>query len=256
MKIRLKPLSWIAAIGCLAFAVGRLLAGDPPPAPAVSTYAPADDLVAQVRILVEGFGAIVASEDAYQTDSAKLKREAHTLASLALVLGLHDSDNPLKAVAPSLVAAAKKLAGAGNYDAAKQGVDEVRNAAAGAGESAAGKLQWEKVSGLGQLMKQVTATNLRLKRNLKRFDDKKAENARDAAVLAVIAQMAVYDTHEVKRPEDVDQWYQFCGQMRDAAGELNAKIKAADQDAAGAAMVKLGQSCDACHAVFRKDLIK
>jgi cytochrome c556 len=73
-------------------------------------------------------------------------------------------------------------------------------------------------------------------------------------VLAAIAQMAVYDTHEVKRPEDLDQWYQFCGQMRDAAGELNAKVKSADKEGAGAAMVKLGRSCDACHAVFHKEL--
>ncbi|HEV3006505.1 MAG TPA: hypothetical protein VGX78_18695 [Pirellulales bacterium] len=256
MKVRLKPLCCVVAIGCLAFAVGHLPASDPPPPPAVSQFAPADDLVAQVKLTIAGFGALVASEEAYQADSPKLKRDAHTLAVLALVLGLHDSEHSLKAAAPALVAAAQGLAAANDYDTAKKAVEAVRKAAAGEGAPTTGELKWEKVAGLGQLMKQVTATNVRLKRNLKRFDDKQAENARDAAVLAVIAQMAVLDTHEVKRAEDLDQWYQFCGQMRDAAGELNAKIKSADKEGAGAAMLSLGQSCDACHAVFRKDLIK
>ncbi|HEV3021417.1 MAG TPA: hypothetical protein VGX76_03085 [Pirellulales bacterium] len=256
MKFRWKSSCYLAAIGCFALAVARLSAGDPPPPPAVSQFAPADDLLAQVKLTIDGFGALVASEEAYQADSTKLNRDAHTLAALALVLGLHDSDHALKAAAPALVAAAQGLAAAADYDTAKKAVEAVRKAAAGEGAPTTGELKWEKVAGLGPLMKQVTATNIRLKRNLKRFDDKHAENARDAAVLAVIAQMAVLDTHEVQRPEDLDQWYQFCGQMRDAAGELNAKIKSADKEGAGAAMLSLGQSCDSCHAVFRKDLIK
>ncbi|HUY31478.1 MAG TPA: hypothetical protein VMV69_01760 [Pirellulales bacterium] len=244
-----------ALIGCLALAVGRcLLAGDPPPSPPVSQFAPADDLAAQVKLTIAGFGPLVASEEAYTTDAAKLRRDAHTVAALALVLGLHDSENSFKAVAPALVAAARQLAQAKDYATAKQAVQAVQKAAAGEGGAVDGELKWEKVAGLGQLMKQATATNTRLKRGLKRFDDKKAENARDAAVLAAIAQMAVYDTHEVKHPQDLDQWYQFCGQMRDAAGELNAKVKAADKEGAGAAMIQLGRSCNACHAVFHKEL--
>ncbi|HVC96579.1 MAG TPA: hypothetical protein VND64_23035 [Pirellulales bacterium] len=254
MKSRPKWFRRLALIGCIALCVGRSLAGDPPASPPVSRFAPADDLAVQIKFTISGFGALVASEEAYQADADKLRRDAHTLAALALVLGMHDSEHPLKAAAPALVATARALAQAKDYASAKQAVEAVQKAVAGEGGAVDGELKWEKVAGLGQLMKQVTATNTRLKRGLKRFDDKKDENARDAAVLAAIAQMAVYDTHEVKRPEDLDQWYQFCGQMRDAAGELNAKVKAADKEGAGAAMVKLGKSCEACHAVFHKEL--
>jgi len=243
-----------ALIGCVAIGVGRLLAGDPPPSPPVSQFAPADDLAAQIKLLIGGCGTLVESEEGYQADANKLRRDAHTLAALALVLGMHDSEHSLRVAAPSLVAAAQALAQAKDYSTAKQAVMSLQKAAAGDGGAVDGQLKWEKVAGLGELMKQVTATNTRLKRGLKRFDDKKDENARDAAVLAAIAQMAVYDTHEVKRPEDLDQWYQFCGQMRDAAGELNAKVKAAEKEGAGTAMAKLGKSCDACHAVFHKEL--
>jgi hypothetical protein len=86
---------------------------------------------------------------------------------------------------------------------------------------------------------------------MRRFGKQTEEQARDAAVLAAIAQACVYDTHEVKNPDDLDRWYQLCGQMRDAAGELNAKVHAADKPGAEAALLKIAQSCDDCHEAFR-----
>jgi hypothetical protein len=162
-----------AVIGFLALAVSRLVAGDPPPSPPVSQFAPVDDLATQIKLTIGGFATMVASEETYQTDADKLRRDAHTLAALALVLGLHDSEHPLKAVAPALVAAARALAQAKDYVTAKQAVEVVQAAAAGNGGAIDGELKWEKVAGLGQLMKQVTATNTRLKRGLKRFDENK-----------------------------------------------------------------------------------
>ena len=125
MKSRLTSCCRFAVVGCLALAVGRLLAGDPPPSRPVSQFAPADDLVAQVKLTMAGFAPLVASEEAYQTDAARLKRDAHTLAALALVLGLHDSDHSLKAAAPALLTAARQLAQANDFATAKTAVEAV-----------------------------------------------------------------------------------------------------------------------------------
>ena len=73
------------------------------------------------------------------------------------------------------------------------------------------------------------------------------------AVIAIIAQGTMADTHEAKTPEQEQQWQAFSVQMRDAAGAVNAAIRAQDEAAAGAAMENLQQSCEDCHAVFHKE---
>ncbi len=164
----------------------------------------------------------LADAQSYTDKSRQVKRDAHTLSALALTLAKHDQDHRLKASAPTLLAAAQQLAGAKDYDAAKKAFANVESATAGKSTDAAAPAEWRKVAGLGQLMKQVTFINNRLKRNLRRFDERKDDNVRDAATLAAIAQACNYDTHEVKDPADLDKWYQLCGEMRDAAGALNA----------------------------------
>jgi hypothetical protein len=233
--------------------LGSLLAGDPPAPSKLSTVAPAADLVAQAKLYVEAFGKGLASEQDYKDNADKIKRDANTLTALALVLGNHDADNELKAAAPALIGASQELAKAADYAAAKSALENVRSAIDGKGERAAKAAapKWAKVASMGQLMKQVTFVNNRLKRSMRRFGKQNEEQARDAAVLAAIAQAVVYDTHEVKNPGDLDRWYQLCGQMRDAAGELNAKVSLADKAGAEAALLKLAQSCDDCHKVFR-----
>jgi hypothetical protein len=111
--------------------------------------------------------------------------------------------------------------------------------------------QPRRVGSMGQLMKQAGFANNRIKRGLRRITDKVDEKARDAAVLAAIAQATVYDTEGVKGEGRLDQWYQLCGEMRDGAGKLNAAIRAADKEGAEAASQELERSCNACHAAFR-----
>ena len=83
--------------------------------------------------------------------------------------------------------------------------------------------------------------------------EKEAEKAAGyAAALAVIGQAAMADTHEVKNPADLEKWYQFCAEMRDAAGAVGNGVRAQDFAATTAAMKRLSQNCDDCHAVFRK----
>ncbi|MEX2121125.1 MAG: hypothetical protein WD847_16150 [Pirellulales bacterium] len=251
---RLTPLKSLLLVCCfVVVGVAGLLAADPPEPPPLSGVIPAEDLVAQIKLYLTSFDEWLADEEQYKANALRVVRDANTLAVLSLVLCKHDAEHELKASAPALLAAARELAAAEDFAAAKAAHAKVQAAAsASAGEAPVPK--WEPVAALGQVMKQVTFVNNRLKRGMRRFDRLGEQNARDAAVLAAIAQAVTYDTHEVEKPEDVDQWYQFCGQMRDAAGELNARIKSADKEGADAAMLKLSKSCDACHAAFRPDI--
>jgi hypothetical protein len=166
-------------------------------------------------------------------------------------LGLHDTANELKSAAPGLVKAAQDLGKAADYAAAQTALAGVKAAIEGKAKEGP-ELNWNtRVASLGQLMKQVTSTDARLRRNLRRFDRLAQENAQSAALLAVIAQAAIADTHEVKDPADLPKWYQWCADMRDAAGGVNRAIKAKDPQAADAAAKRLMQSCDDCHAVFQ-----
>lgn len=240
-----------AALGLLVCGT-LVLSADPPAPPKLSQIVPADDLVAQVRAFDHDFQTALASEKSYQDESHKVKRDAHTVAAVAMVLGLYDTDHELRSAAPALVKAARALAAAPDYAAAKQAAADL-HAALAEKTAASEPAKPEKVASMGQLMKQVTFVNNRLKRGLRRLNDKTDEKARDAALLAAIAQAIVYDTHEVKKEEQQEDWYRFCGEMRDAAGELNAQIKAADKQGAERAVKRLGQSCDACHQVFRPE---
>jgi hypothetical protein len=231
--------------------VGDLIAGDPPAPPKLSSVVAPDDLVAQVKTYVASLGEATADEKTYGEKSREVSRDANTLVVLALFLAKHDADHELKSAAPAIFPAAQKLAKSKDYATAKAAYEQVRAAAAGS-SSDKPELKWEKVASLGQLMKQATFINTRLRRNIRRFDEKAEGNARDAALLAVIAQAATFDTHEVKNPADLDKWYEFCAEMRDAASEVNAKIKAKQEDAANKAVARVAKSCETCHAVFHK----
>ena len=104
-------------------------------------------------------------------------------------------------------------------------------------------------------MKQVTFVNNRLRRNMRRFDDKSEDIALDAAVLSAIAQAVAHDYSAAKNPEEQAQWYEFSREMRDSAGELNAQAHQRDRNAVDAALATLSKSCEQCHAVFRKQLL-
>jgi hypothetical protein len=229
------------------------MAAEPPKAPPVSTFAPAEDLVKQVDLFVADFKAGLASQQDYSDKKIMLTRNAHTLAVLGVALGLHDQQNRLKDSAPALVAAAQELAKAEDYAAAQAAFTQVQQAVAGAAKKGP-ELKWShKVASLGQIMKQVTATDTRLRRNLRRFDQLAEENARSASLLAVIAQAAMYDTHEVKNPEELGKWYQMSADMRDIAASVATAIRAKDKPAAEAGLKRLTQSCDDCHSVFQTE---
>ena len=112
----------------------------------------------------------------YMDKSRQITRDAHTLAALALVLAKHDQDHRLKARAQALLTAAQQLAKAKEYAAAKRAFEAVEDAANGEAPVAAADVKWERIAGLGQMMKQVTFVNNRLRRNMRRFEDRADDN--------------------------------------------------------------------------------
>ncbi|MGD9721331.1 MAG: hypothetical protein AB7O59_08985 [Pirellulales bacterium] len=225
-----------------------------PPAAPVSTYAPATDLLEQVDFFTGRVSESLAAPAAF--DLAKQSRtlkDANTLAVLALALALHDQDFPQKAAMPALLQAAQQLAAA-DADYAKASLALAQIKAARQGQAPAVDIpKWEKVASLPLLMKQVPLIHTALKRGIdpRRLARQKAQAAGQAAALAAIAQASQFDDEYAKTPEQIENWRRLCGDMRDAAGSVNAAIAAADLQRVDESMKRLTQSCDACHAAFR-----
>lgn len=224
----------------------------PPAAPPVSKFAPAKDLESQVDYYVERLTEGVASADDYADNKETVWKDANTLAVIALALGMHDTKSKYQASAGELLAAAQKLAEAEDYASAAAALKAVQAAASGGTGSA--ELSWKPVASLEALMKQVPLVNTKLKRVVPRRMERSADEAAGhAAVLGAIAQATLADTHEATSDEQVQQWYDFSAQMREAAAAVNRAIRANDKDAAGTAMDALQKSCDDCHAVFHPE---
>ena len=246
------PRRWFIVVVAVVSSA-HLLHAEAPKAPPVSSFAPAEDLVGQTKAFVTAFDAALASEQDFMEKKDQVKHNGHALAVVAVALGLHDTPNELKASAPALLTAAQSMAKAQDYAAAKAALAGIKDAMGGKAKDGP-ELSWStKVASLGQLMKQVTSTESRLRRNLRRFDRLAEDNAQNSALLAVIAQAAIADTHEVKNPADLPKWYQWAGDMRDAAAGVNRAIKAKNPAAADAAAKRLLQSCDDCHTVFQTE---
>ena len=227
---------------------------EPPAAPKVSTFAPMDDLVGQIKYFKERAEKGVASKDDFDDGAQnKLKKDANTLAVLSLTLALHDGDHPLKAKAAGILAAAQKVAGSAktlDHAASKSAVEELAKVWAGDAKSDH-KLTWnDKVGDFPALMKAVPLINTGLKKGVAKMDQAAAGNA---ATLAVIAQATMADTSAVKNPADTQKWYAFSAEMRDAAAAVNQGLHAKEKDKVEAGMKRPSKSCETCHEVFRKD---
>lgn len=245
---------WCCLLGTLtglAFVLaGTVSAADLPEAPKVSSFAPATDLAGQLEAYVDGLQEGVKDAAGFEEAKSKLTKDANTVLLIALGLGLSDKESAYKEAAPALVEASKKLMAAKDYEAAKGGVQAIKEAMTSKGDPS--KLSWKdaKDASLAELMKQVPLINTKLKRNLRQFKQRAKETAGQTAVIAVIGQGSMPLAGETQKPSEAEAWFKHCTQMRDAAGAVNAAIHAKDQKAAEKAMTDLAQSCDDCHAVF------
>jgi hypothetical protein len=256
---QMKRTTWLCLLVGVFVGVALLSAGGVAmaDAPKVSTFAPAKDLAGQVNEYLKDLEDAVKNESEFADNQGKIAKDANTLIVIVLALGMHDTDNPYKAAAPALIKATQDLAAAKDHAAAKAATEAVKKAASSKA-GGADKLKWEKVASLPELMKAVPLINNKLKRSVggSRFEKKLDESAGYSAALAAIAQGAIANSGETEKPGEVEKWGKFCVQMREAAAAVNAGIHAKDQKATEAAMEKLTQSCDDCHAVFHADVKK
>ena len=238
----------LALLGSVSLALGWV---DPPVPPALSASINADDLVAQVGASMEEIGKWLATEKDYTEHRDQIKDEANTLIIVSLVLAKHDTAHALKKTAASFIPPAQQLAKAKEFSVAQKSFADLQTAVAGSAE--AKEPEWARMAGLGSTMRRVAATNTKLRNAIKRLDPRRsADNARAASVLAAVGQAIIYDTHEVKNPDDLPKWYAMSGEMRDAFGELSRAIRAGDKTAAALAVDRVQKNCDDCHEVFQK----
>ena len=231
------------------------LLSQPPGIPKISTFAPAKDLISQVDFFVKRVEESLS--DPADFDLAKQSRtlkDGNTLAALALVLGVHDEEHPIKTAMPSMLKSAQALAEAeDNAHKASQALAGIKRARSGMSDGAA-TIPWGKAASLPALMKQVPLVHTGLKRGVEpnRLARQATQSAGQAATLAAIAQASMLDPEPAKTPADAELWTRFCADMRDAAGEVNSAVHAQDQGRVANGMKRLTQSCDTCHEKFRR----
>jgi hypothetical protein len=250
-----RVMSVLLGAAVLASASRLAAHGETPNIPKISAFAPAADLVAQVDYFVARLEASLASEADFDlaAQSRSLK-DANTLSALLLVLAVHDQPHVLSNSAPAMLAAAQQLAGGlDGYSQARQAFDALRAARQGTARPGMPPA-WAKVASLSALMKQVPLIHLALKRGVEpnRFARQTSQSAAQSAALAAVAQAAWLDTTHVSGDAETSAWRSCCEQMRDAAGEVNLAVHAGDAARVSEGMQRLSDSCDACHARFRR----
>ena len=233
--------------------VTSVLVADSPAPPEPSSYAPIQDVNNQVDYFLKRIGRdLKDAEDFGEDQAGRIQKDASTLAVLALVLANHDKDSERKPAAGLLLEAAKELAGsASDFDQAQAAWTRLQRALESTGPGRA--VTWEPVADLATLMQQVPIVNNSLRRgvNGRRFKRSVDKTAGLAATLAALAQASSLDTGYCSDQEEEVLWREICAQLRDSAAEVNAAVRAGDQEAAKAALAKSVQSCDACHHRFR-----
>lgn len=246
----------VGVLSAVALAAQNQSASAPPEPPPVSQFASVESLMNQVDYHVERIGTSLETARYSEATQSRVAKDASVLIVLFMALGLHDEDPALKASAPRLVELSEQLVTSATDQAEAKATYEELVSAMKEGAEGGKPLTWEKRAQLGLLMKQVTTINSRLKRNTRTessLASRKEEAGGQSALLAAIGQAALVDTHEVKDPEMMDEWYKYASEMRDAAGAVGQAIGQDDFAAVQASMQRLQDNCDGCHEAFRLD---
>jgi hypothetical protein len=192
-----------------------------------SAYAPAADLIRQVKAYVESLTAATADASDYDEDKqGEVSRDANTLATMALVLGMHDQDNALKPAAAKLIAAAKQLSA--EHEDAQKAAAAVAAIKAIVDKPEKGEaVSWKPCAEMVPLMKQVPIVNNKLRSGVegRRFAQSADKNAALAATLAAIAQVSMLDTDYVSEAADRPIWVKASTAMRDGCADAISAIR-------------------------------
>jgi hypothetical protein len=262
MKRNFVEKSWTTFTGVLALPVILVLIAFASTAeePSKLPFGPDEDLVSQSYAYLKKIGDSLASKADFD-DVAKhrLQKDASTVAALSAAIGSYGKDNdPHRSGIAESVGFAQQLAKSNDFDSAKAVYDKLQICSAGHQPFRdAPPPDWKTIADLGLLMQQLPTINTSLKRGIggdgKRFEDSLKQSAGQSATMAAIAEAISTDDSWTKNTDDIKRWKQFSDEMRDSAWAVNAAVHADDQAAATTATTRLAKTCEACHAVFRKD---
>ncbi len=234
------------------FLVSVVLVAATPETEKPSAYAPAKELHGQLGQYVQKISEDLADEAGYGDEQRdRVRKDASTVAAVAMVLGMHDQDNEIKPAASGIITSARKLSdNAKDFKLATAALAELKNALQG---KEGRKLEWEPAGDLAQLMKQVPVVNNNLRRNVtgRRFSQSADASAGLSATLAAIAQVSRFDDVYCSDADEKAKWEKVCLEMRDASAEVLAAVRKGDQKGATTGLDKLAKTCDACHHDFR-----
>ncbi len=224
--------------------------GEPAVPEKISSYAPAEALVAQLNASMEVLAEALADAETLEEEKKNFEKNSVTVVVIAQHLALHDEAHDMKAAAPAIFHKAKALAEAEDFDAAQAALAALQ--ATLEGESSEAQLPtWDPPVEMEPLMEQVGFLNSKLRRGVRRLKRNQDEIEQFSATLAALAQAVSPDLSFTGDEEDEKAWMKMCGEMRDAASALRAAAVAGDEDAANTAIEALDQSCKDCHEKFR-----
>lgn len=221
----------------------------------VSSYAPVKAAEKQLAYFVGKIEKDLASKEEFgDGQQTRVGLNASTVSVLALSLGMHDEDTPLKASATKLIELATELAdNSDDFEAATEHFAALKNAIEAKPKS--DPATWdEPVADLAMLMQQVPIVNNDIRRGVtdkRRFARNAARTAEKVVTLAALAQASLIDTNYCSDESEEQEWQKICADMRIACGEVYQALMAKDQAKAKAGNAKVVAACDACHEKFR-----
>lgn len=248
----LAPLSVGAALSVCAV-LASAAKGAEPTLPAVDTFAPLEDLVSQLDALRESLEPALKSAESWTQKREKIEQDAGLAAVLAETLRQSEAPPPQRQAGAAIVSAASRLAAAQDHAGAVAALAAWGPVGEAAGTNLPpGDGAWQGPADLHRLMEQVAALAAKLRRGItgSRFARTAAENGPLATSLAAVGHATQFNRDYVEDEGSLGAWFGFSGAMRDSAAELRSALRATDQDRARAALDRLEQSCQDCHALF------
>jgi hypothetical protein len=223
----------------------------------IASVAPITDVVAEAEAKIKGLEEALATENSYRENKGtSIPTAAGVLAVLAQAVVESEEKAAWQPAAADLRDAARAVAAAKSYDEAKTGLLAIKDAHGGKTSGAKPEAEWNKLSGLKQVMKEINSRAGKLRRATKKKEPTEAEfaeAARDASVMAVLGLAAHDDTHEVKsgKAEDIADWKKFSKEFQIQLSAASAAFKKKDMAAGGDAWKKGNAACTECHNKFR-----
>lgn len=233
----------------LVFAGWTVLANGPKLGSDVATTA---DLEAEVLALFADVKASVASIEAYQGDSNKLRRTVVQLAVLAQALATHQDDSPLKGVAPTIRDAALRLRSASSYEQAKTEFERLQSAIdSKSASSELADFDWSKLAGTHPLMEVMRERGDKVRKAMRRSKDPVSES-RSAMTMALIAQAIAAHAEKLADPDDRQAWNVWSLELQTEMSKTAVAIRKQDSSGALEHFTAAQAACDKCHEKFKK----